>query len=173
MGDHAIRAIVLGAAVLALAASTSDGGGGDTPVGQSCSEDEECVQGSLCFNQFCVGDGVLRFSLSWSVDSDFDLHVMTPRGSHIYWSSTSGDGGTLDVDQCVSSCGEGGHVENIVFPEMAPLGQYQAWVENFSGHSAGSFTLYFSGVGVNVPAASESLPATAGAMSATYLVDYN
>jgi hypothetical protein len=171
MGNHAIRAIVLGAAVVALAASTSDGGG-DTPVGGSCSGDEECVEGSLCFNQFCVGDGVLRFSLSWSVDSDFDLHVMTPRGSHIYWQTSSGDGGTLDVDQCVSSCGEGGHVENIVFPEAAPIGQYQVWVENFSGHSAGPFTLFTSGVGLNVPPASETLPATAGAMSATYVVQY-
>jgi hypothetical protein len=171
MGDHVIRAMVLGAAVLALAASTSDGGG-DTPVGGSCSGDEECVPGSLCFNQFCVGNGVLRFSLSWTVDSDFDLHVMTPRGSHIYWSTTTGDGGTLDVDQCVSSCGEGSHVENIVFREDAPLGQYQYWVENFSGHSAGSFQLYAEGVGLNLPPASETLPATAGAMSATYVLDY-
>ena len=140
--------------------------------GETCSEDEECVEGSLCFNNYCVGDGILRFSVAWNVDSDFDLHVMTPRGSHISWNMTTGDGGTLDVDQCVSTCGAGSHVENIVFVEGAPLGQYSAWVENFNGRSAGPFTLHINGVGLNITPQGETLPATSGAVSATYLVDY-
>ncbi len=172
MGEFAIRVIGLGLGVLALAASTSDGGGGDKMPGEACSGDEECVEGSICFNEFCVGDGVLRFTLAWSVDSDFDLHVMTPRGSHIYWQSTTGDGGTLDVDQCVSNCSAGSHVENVVFTESAPLGQYQYWVENFNGRSAGPFTVSVSGVGLTIPPLGETLPATSGAVSATYVIEY-
>lgn len=171
MGTHAIRAIVLGASVVALAASTS-GGGGDHQVGEMCSGDEQCVEGSICFNSYCVGDGVLRVSLQWSVDSDFDLHLMTPRGGHIYWSTDTADGGTLDVDQCVSACGAGTHVENIVFPETAPLGQYMAWVENFNGRSEGPFTLFVSGINLNVAPLSMSLPATAGAQSTVSVFEY-
>lgn len=140
--------------------------------GDSCSEDDECVEGSLCFNNYCVGDGVLRFSVTWSVDSDFDLHVMTPGGTHLSWEMKSGAGGALDVDQCVSNCGVGTHVENIVFAEGAALGQYGAWVENFNGRSAGPFTLHIEGVGLNISPATESLPATSGAVSATHLVDF-
>ena len=141
--------------------------------GEACTGEEECVPGSVCFNGFCVGDGVLRFSMAWSVDSDFDLHVMTPRGSHIYWQTTTGDGGTLDVDQCVSTCGVGSHVENVVFVEGAPLGQYQVWVENFNGRSAGQFQMVINGVGLNIPPITGDLPATSGATSTISLIDYN
>jgi hypothetical protein len=172
MGETMVRAAALCAAVLALAASTSDGGGGTAMPGEACSEDEECVEGSLCFQNYCVGDGVLRFSVTWSVDSDFDLHVRTPNGNEINWSTTSADGGTLDVDQCVNACGAGTHVENVVFVEGAPLGQYSVWVENFNGRSSGPFTLYTSGVGLDIAPQSETLPATSGAVSAYFLVDY-
>src|ERR1041384_4517496 len=125
-----IRVIVVVMAVFFCAASASNDEGTAQP-GEACGSDGDCVPGSVCFNQFCVGDGVLRFSLSWTADSDFDLHVMSPTGNEIYWQNTTADGGQLDVDQCAAGCTAGQHVENIVFTEGAPLGQYAFWVENF------------------------------------------
>lgn len=138
-------------------------GRGTKQPGEACTETEECVPGSVCFNEFCVGAGALRVSLAFTVDSDFDLHLETPLGSHIYYANKNADGGTLDVDQCVSSCGEGSHVENIVFDDNAPAGEYEVWVENFDGEAAGSFTIEVAGA-VN-RSFSGSLPASFGASS--------
>ena len=165
-----MRGIVLVLACLACLASASpddEGGGGTQLPGETCSEEEMCVEGSVCYNGFCVGDGVLRFTLGWDVDSDFDLHVVTPNGTEIFWSTPTAEGGTLDVDQCVSTCGVGQHVENVVFIEQAPLGQYMYWAENFNGRSAGPMTIVVDGIGVDVAPLTDNLPATAGAISVT------
>jgi hypothetical protein len=144
-------------------ASSCDGpecqtGSGSLAVGEACEETEECVPGSVCFNKYCVGAGNLRVSLAFSVDSDFDLHVLTPGGSEIYYGETEANGGTLDVDQCVLPCGAGAHVENIVFDDTALSGQYEVWVVNFGGRAAGDFSIEVAG---DVSAAFEgSLPAT-------------
>jgi len=136
-------------------------GSGTTEPGEACTETEECVPGSVCFNEFCVGQGALRISLGFEVDTDFDLHVDTPLGSEIYYGSTTADGGTLDVDQCVSSCGSGSHVENVVFYESAPGGTYTVRVENFNGRAGGAFTIEVAGAATQT--FNGSLPATAGA----------
>jgi hypothetical protein len=166
---------LLALAVVALGAhgcSSSDDGGspgcegaaceqtgiGTVEVGEPCDETQECVPGSVCFNKYCVGSGTLRVSLAFSVDSDFDLHVLTPGGSEIYWLTDEANGGRLDVDQCVASCEDGEpHVENVVFDESALSGEYQVWVVNFDGRAAGDFRIEVAG---DVSASFEgSLPA--------------
>jgi len=136
---------------------------GTVPPGDPCDESTECVPGSICFNKYCVGSGTLRVSLGFTVDSDFDLHVRTPAGSEIYFANESADGGTLDVDQCVSSCEVGPHAENVVFDGTLLSGMYEVWVVNYSGRSAGDFTIEVAGDVTE--AFSGSLPATSGAES--------
>jgi len=138
-------------------------GRGTKEVGDLCSETEECVPGSICFNEYCVGAGTLRVSLAFSVDSDFDLHLVTPSGTEIFYDNTTAAGGDLDVDQCVSSCGSGSHVENIVFANSAASGNYSVWVENYNGRSAGSFSIEVAGVVSRT--FQGSLPATSKAAS--------
>ena len=183
-----IRGIVglLGFGLLAVAACTTGGSGssgadagineggsggtgfvltgqGTKEPGQACDETEECVPGSVCFNEFCVGNGVLRISLAFDVDTDLDLYVDTPLGSTIYYGNREANGGVLDVDQCISSCGSGSHVENVVFDGNAPGGTYTVRVQNFDGRAAGAFTVEVAGA-VN-RTFSGSLPATPDAES--------
>ncbi len=108
--------------------------------GDVCASDSQCQPGKVCFQKFCVGSGALRVSLWFDTDSDFDLHLVTPLGSEIFFGNPVADGGYLDVDQCVSPCGLGNHVENIFF-ENAVRGQFQVSVVNFDGRSAGNFGL--------------------------------
>ncbi len=119
-------------------------GSGTTPLGDPCNGTIDCTPGSICWNDICVGVGALRFSLAWTEDTDFDLHVETPGGSEIYYSNRAADGGELDVDDCIGgSCvnQDGTHVENIVFLDDAPAGTYTFWVHNYSGTTSGTFTI--------------------------------
>lgn len=110
--------------------------------GDPCESHEDCLPGSICFNRsYCVGTGALRITLSFVVDSDFDLHVMTPAGHEISFRTDAADGGILDVDQCVEPCGFGNHVENVVFADDATPGSYEVWVVNYSGRDAGTFAV--------------------------------
>jgi len=123
---------------------TGGSGIGTKEVGEPCTEEEECVPGSVCFNEFCVGEGTMRVSLAFSADSDFDLHVLTPSGTEIYYGNPVAAGGELDVDQCVGTCGAGAHVENVVFTTAAS-GAYSVWVVNYDGRAAGSFNIEVAG----------------------------
>jgi hypothetical protein len=120
-------------------------GSGTLAVGEPCEETRECIPGSVCFNKYCVGAGNLRVSLAFTVDADFDLHVLTPGDIEIYFSEPSANGGTLDVDQCISSCGTEPHAENIVFDDTALSGEYEVWVVNFGGRAAGDFSIEVAG----------------------------
>lgn len=85
-----------------------------------------------------MGDGELRFSIAWVVETDIDIHVSTPGGSEISYDNPIADGGTLDVDDCVGgSCTSPGstHVENVVFGDAAS-GTYQVWAVNYGGAGA-------------------------------------
>jgi len=138
-------------------------GTGTTQPGDPCLNTRECVPGSVCFNRFCVGAGSLRISLAFTVDSDFDLHVLTPANSEIFFSNKMADGGELDVDQCISPCGTDSHAENVVFDGAVLPGQYEVWVENFDGRAAGDFGIQVAG-DVNQTFMG-TLPATGGAES--------
>ena len=100
-----------------------------------------CNSGFLCFNTYCVQEGELRISLTFAVDSDFDLHVKPPSGEEIYYGHRSASSGTLDVDQCVSSCSGPTHVENVFFTSEATQGNYTFFVQNYSARAAGDFTI--------------------------------
>jgi Ca-activated chloride channel family protein len=114
----------------------------------------------VCFNKYCVGAGSLRISLAFTVDADFDLHVLTPADNEIFFANKAANGGELDVDQCISSCGSEPHVENVVFDETALSGEYQVWVVNFGARAAGDFRIEVAG---DVSATFEgSLPAASG-----------
>ncbi|MEM6990969.1 MAG: hypothetical protein AAF721_10740 [Myxococcota bacterium] len=113
-------------------------------VEDECVENMECAENEACFEGVCVGSGSLRFSLSWTVATDFDLHVVAPTGEHIHFAVPFTYFGHLDVDDCVSSeCfdQDGTHVENIFFEDNAPRGTYQVWVQNFNGDRAGEYEI--------------------------------
>ena len=144
-------------------------GSGSVPPGDPCATTTECIPGSVCFNRFCVGAGMLRISLAFSVDSDFDLHVLTPSGAEIYYSNREADAGTLDVDQCVDVCGTDAHVENVVFDGDVLGGRYEVWVVNFDGRSAGDFSVQVAGDAAQT--FTGSLPATSRARSDSFTFD--
>ena len=120
----------------------------DPPVdpGSGCVDDEDCGDDQVCFEGTCVGSGELRFSLSWEVRTDLDLHVLTPSGEEVDYQTPIAGGGELDVDDCAGPCQDPGgtHVENIVFRD-APSGHYEAWVHNFDGERDASFRVEIAG----------------------------
>lgn len=134
--------------------------------GDSCTDDADCRQGTICFEgSTCVGSGTLRVTLTFDTDSDFDLHLITPARSEIYYAHKEAEGGTLDVDQCVGSCTAGAsHVENIVFPGVAPKGPYEVWVVNYDGRNPGSFRVEIE-TGSTVQTHTGALPAMVSAFS--------
>ena len=138
--------------------------------GDPCNGGWDCNPDSICWNAICIADGALRVSLSWTVTADFDLHVMTPDGTEIFFGNASGAGGYLDVDDCVGdSCrSEGTHVENIVFEDEASSGDYQIWVINYNGSSAGDFEVEVVGDSGN-QTFSGTLDATSGLSSEVFV----
>lgn len=134
--------------------------------GDRCQDDRDCRPGTMCFEgSYCVGSGTLRVTLTFETDSDFDLHLVTPAGIEIDYAHPIGEGGTLDVDQCVQACAAGAsHVENIVFPRIAPEGGYEAWVVNYDGRNPGSFRLEIE-TGAEVRTYTGALPPMVGASS--------
>lgn len=135
-----------------VGAQTASEGSGDGGLsGEPCDRDDECRIGKECFQGTCVGDGALRFSLSWEAETDYDLHVVTPNDIEIYYSNPADDGALLDVDDCVGSFCRvpgGTHIENIYFSEDPPRGTYRYWVHNYDGDVAARFELIVSAEGM-------------------------
>ena len=176
---HRASARVLGAAMgLSLGASaaclehrTAPNCEFEVPVGtqepgEECMLDEDCVDGTICFEDVCVGQGRLRVSLGWTVKSDFDLHVQLPSGDQIFFQNDVHPTGALDVDDCVLVCANPGgtHVENVFFNDFAELGTYVVWVVNYDGNRAGSYFIEVEGEGT-YQRWEGNLPAVEGAES--------
>jgi hypothetical protein len=138
-----------------------------------CTAPADCAEDQTCFEGTCVGTGEFRVSLSWQVVSDFDLHVRTPSGVHIWYAEPNAGAGYLDVDDCVGGdCRDNGgtHVENIFFNEGADRGTYQVWVMNFDGVGGGDFEIEVAGAAQAT--FSGSLPRTTGAETERFSFEY-
>lgn len=78
--------------------------------------------------------GEVQISLAWDDFNDLDLHLFCPSGERIYFNNKkSACGGELDVDMNVRPTSEKA-VENIVWPENAPLGKYKVGVHFYKHH---------------------------------------
>jgi len=153
------------------ACASLPGCGDDAPTGQigagapgdPCMGNVDCRPGSICWNEVCLQEGLLRVSLAWTADSDFDLHVLTPDGAEIYYLNPSDGGGTLDVDDCIVDCAnpDGVHVENVFFESAVPHGTFETWAVNYDGRGDGTYTIEVSGEAD--ASFSGALPATQGA----------
>ena len=79
--------------------------------------------------------GEVQISLAWDDFNDLDLHIFCPSGERIYFNNkTSECGGELDVDMNVRPTSNNA-VENVVWIENAPLGQYKVGVHFYKHHS--------------------------------------
>lgn len=89
----------------------------------------------------------IRASLMWNTTDDLDLHMRTPGGDHIYFSTPhSSCGGALDVDKNASTSDlTEKPVENIRWKKKtAKAGHYEVFVQNFcsrSGHDPIKYTV--------------------------------
>lgn len=83
-------------------------------------------------------DGVLRYSISWFNNDDYDAHAIEPSGTKIYFSNTKNPRtlGNLDVDiqDPKSERGYKGVVENITWPKLEKMeeGEYIFKVHNYA-----------------------------------------
>jgi len=117
---------------------------------KECETNSECAAGQSCFEGICVGEGGLRFSLTWNEDTDFDLFVRMPDGTEISFIAVSAGGGMLDVDDCFVDCRlpGGPHVENIFFAEEPARGTYTYWVVNSGVVTPDDYALEVSAAGM-------------------------
>ncbi|AUS02905.1 YfaP [Vibrio phage 2.275.O._10N.286.54.E11] len=91
--------------------------------------------------------GDLRFSIQWNDDvqnrNDLDAHCKEPGGNEIYFNNKGrrhASSGMLDVD--IMSPGDKVAVENIIYSDRnkMPEGDYNFFVNNYSGSSGENFT---------------------------------
>ena len=145
----------------------------DAGAGDECATGSECAAGQTCFEGVCVGEGGLRFSLSWNQDTDLDLFVRMPDGVEISFIFPNRGGGMLDVDDCFGECRVPGgpHVENIFFGDAPPRGTYTYWVVNSGAVTPDAFRLEVSAEGV-VQATQMGMLAAFAPSSPRYTFEY-
>ncbi len=105
----------------------------DCPTGQPRCGGVCCAAGQACASNICVGNGQLRFTLTWDVMADLDLHVVPPCNTEIYYSRLSACGGTLDRDSCpalsaTDSSDRCNGPENVFWPSAPAAGSYHVCV---------------------------------------------
>jgi hypothetical protein len=84
-----------------------------------------------------LGTGDVQVTLRWPSDADLDLVVVDPNGNEASRSSSTPEGGQLDVDSNIG-CQNDGSVENVFWPEgAAPAGAYTVIVEGFQVDGCG------------------------------------
>lgn len=79
-------------------------------------------------------DNEIRCSLIWEGRTDLDLHCITPKRKHIYWSDkrSSTCNGYLDLDMNGIDKSSDHPVENMRWINDAPKGTYQFYVHNYN-----------------------------------------
>ena len=87
-----------------------------------------CPAGHACAAGVCVGQGTLRFTLTWSVNGDMDLHVTPPCGTEIYYGRSAACGGVLDRDDTTAR-----GPENIYWNAAYTPGRYYVCPESYTG----------------------------------------
>jgi len=110
------------------------------PTGQPRCGGVCCAAGEACAANICVGNGQLRFTLTWDVMADLDLHVVPPCGTEIYYGNLSSCGGTLDRDSCPALRATDGAdrcngPENIFWPSAPASGTYLVCVNPWQMNS--------------------------------------
>lgn len=83
------------------------------------------------------GTGLLQISLSWNQPNDVDLHLIQPDGQRIYFgTTTSTNGGELDVDSNAACSIDNINNENIYYADLAEVtvqnGEYEVLVDLWS-----------------------------------------
>lgn len=117
-----------------------DGTSSGNRVCAQCNPSLPCEPGSACANGLCVGQGALRFTLTWDRPGDVDLHVVTPAGAEIFYGARTQSGGTLDRDDTT-----GTGPENVFWAATPPAGTYLVCVVPFSISGPTSFRLSIAG----------------------------
>jgi hypothetical protein len=81
-----------------------------------------------------VGTGDVQVSVSWTEDSDVDLHVIDPSGEEIFYGHrVAQSGGELDLDSNPACRLDNKRNENVTFPAgRAPHGEYIVLVDYWS-----------------------------------------
>lgn len=114
----------LGVALLAACDASPGPARGNAQPGDACTTTNECTVGFECDEGLCQHDEPFRITLSWTVDTDFDLHVRTPDGEELYFGRDN-ELAWLGSDDCGSeACKEPGktHYEHAFLKkiEQAP-----------------------------------------------------
>lgn len=175
MSRIAAAALMLGVTIALMVTSACDTDG-TVLEGYECADDAECVKGCYCWNDICVKEGALEFSLVWTDETDLDLYVETPTGETLGWSGElNAAGGTYSVYDCwEQDCiiEDGNHVEHVFFADSPDDGTYDVFVHNFSGLDAADFTIEVLEYGDTVTSFTGSLP-DEQVSSEHYTYDYN
>ena len=107
-----------------------------------------CGVGRACVNGVCIGEGSLRFTLTWDRNGDMDLHVLPPCGTEIFYGRTAACSGTLDRDDTTAR-----GPENITWTTATPFtpGRYYVCAESYTSAVANAvYTLVVVRNGVEV-----------------------
>jgi hypothetical protein len=75
------------------------------------------------------GQGPFTVTLTWGAQPDVDLHVFEPDGSHVYYRTTSGSAGYLDVDD-ITAYGPEHYYSNCA---RIMTGEYRVGVNYYRG----------------------------------------
>ncbi|MEM7423561.1 MAG: hypothetical protein AAF334_07540 [Pseudomonadota bacterium] len=82
-------------------------------------------------------DAELKITLIWDTRNDLDLHVQCPRSGEpeIMFNRRTVCGGELDVDQNAGRGRVGDPVENVVFRQNPPTGEYIVRIKDFRNYT--------------------------------------
>jgi hypothetical protein len=138
--------------------------------GAPCASALECVGVSSCHQGFCVGEGFLRVSMTWSGAVNLGLHVKPPgdRGALSPAQPEIEGVGRMDVEQCAPPCSGEHHIESVLLQEAkGSVGGYEVWVENSAGGASTTAEVEIFARGASIERRTVAVPADAAGRSET------